>query len=128
MLYEASQPQVTPESSVQYLCFLPQSSSLVSSKSQGRGKHATPRECAWPFRCTAPQVAGNRSTLSVPASTLSRFCTRNTGYLSYLWLLPLKTTFQLFKDSAIGLLCTKRLGRVAPLLGGLGFPAAEAGY
>lgn len=65
--------------SVQYLCFLPQSPSLVSSNFQEHREHATPMKCAWPFRCPVNRaLPRDRSALG--PLRLPSFCTSNTGY------------------------------------------------
>lgn len=64
--------------SVQYLCFLPQSPSLVSSNFQEHREHATPMKCAWPFRCTVNRACLETGPLSVRFDSLAS--TSNTGY------------------------------------------------
>lgn len=57
--------------SVQYLCFLPQSPSLISSNFQEHREHATPMKCAWSFRCTVNRACLETGPLSVRFDSLA---------------------------------------------------------
>lgn len=122
MLCETSQPQVTPK----FLCPVPVLSPVfLSSQStflESR-EHATPREALpGPSGALSTGLARNRlCSLSASVRQLSYILhKKHTGYRTVGFCLsrPLLSCSQL---PAIGLLCTKRLGRVAPLLGVRGF-------
>lgn len=122
MLYETLQPQVTPESlcAVPVLACCPQSPSLGSTFHECH-EHATPEEHRPSGHCQQEWLeSGLCSQCLLPQP--SRLCTLNTGSRTFgsclLRLLPL------FRFS-YSLLCTKRLGRVAPLLGQV--PSCQGG-
>lgn len=116
MFFETSQSQVIPKS----LCPVPVLSPvfLTSQFTISGASWAcnTKKSAPSPLDALSTGAARNRSALSFDNSLDSAHKTLAVE----LRLLPLQTTSQLFRDSAVGLLCTKWLGRVAPLLGGRG--------
>lgn len=117
MVCETSQPPVTLKFFAQYLCF-PQFPLSLAPDSGEAGARDTKGACP-PCMCSARRsgcTQARRSLRICVDSALTRgTCNRGLRMAGFCLSRPLLSCSQL---QALGFLCTKRLGRVAPLLGG----------